>query len=55
VTWVCMILGCKEVTTDLREDGLSQVIGWGDTVLIETKRCIRCGDQREVRVIGRVR
>jgi hypothetical protein len=55
MTWACLVFGCKEVTIDLREDPLSQVIGWGDTVLIETKRCVRCGEERKIRSIGRVR
>lgn len=55
MTWVCLVLGCREVTIDLREDRLLQVIGWGDLVLIETKRCLRCGDERKIRSIGRVR
>lgn len=51
--WVCLVLGCKEITIDLREDPLLQVIGWSDAVFIETKKCLRCGDEREVRAFGR--
>lgn len=53
MTWVCLVLGCREVTIDLQEDHLSQVIGWGKVVFIETKRCVRCGDEREVLAYGR--
>ena len=53
MTWVCLLLGCHEVTIDLKEDPLHQVIGWSNVMLIETKRCMRCGDEREVRATGR--
>lgn len=53
MTWVCLVFGCKEITIDLREDHLLQVIGWADVVLIETKRCLRCGDERKVQAVGR--
>lgn len=53
MTWVCALLGCKEITIDLREDHLLQVIGFSDVVLIETKRCLRCQTEREVRSLGR--
>ncbi len=55
MTWVCVLVGCREVSTNLREDPTRQVIGTDPRAicLTETKTCLRCGDTREVRSVGR--
>jgi hypothetical protein len=54
--WICALVGCNEVTTNLREDPTRQVFSLDPRAicLLETKTCLRCGDTREVSSVGRL-
>lgn len=53
-SWVCLLIGHREVLVDLRERRSLGLFSADHLILEETHLCTRCGNERKTCVRGRL-